>query len=344
MEDDQILTRHTASSGKVGYSEPVVIRGGPSQTTYLDVRPSYIKHNNSPDELSLKLSYWKQAGGKFRVGYPAEFTLTQAEAVKLRDTINDALAIAKQNEDGQYLVLRLGEQSFVANNAEAATLSRSLAAALADPKIMDALKDDLEGRVALGAIQASARIIELHQATEDLEAALESGASDEQFYQEWCEKHGWVFGNAYAVRDDVRTIAVGDQVDLLLKNTAHGLRDIIELKRPDMDVIKFDKDHKSYYWSRNVSIAVGQCHRYLDVLHDDARTGLRDNPQVVAYHPRAFIVIGRSVDWSGEEHRALHGLNARLHSIQVMTYDHLLAQAQQVLKLLSSDAGNEATQ
>lgn len=308
MEGKQILTRHTAQSGKVAYSEPVVIRGGPTQTTYLDVFPTYVKHKSSPNELSLKLQYWKKTQGDYRLGYPAVFTLNEAEVVRLRDVINDALAVAKQDDDGQYLILRLGKQSFVANNSEAATLGRSLAAALADPKMMQVLADDLEGRIALGAIQASARMVELHQAVETLEDALETGIAEERFYQDWCEEHSWAFGNAYAVRDDVRTIGIGDQVDLLLKNTAHGLRDIFELKRPDMDAIRFDKDHKSYYWSRNSAIAIGQCHRYLDVLHDDARKGLRDNPQVVAYHPRAFVVLGRSIDWTEEEHVALHGL------------------------------------
>lgn len=302
----------------------------------------YVKRTSTPNELSLKLQYWKKAQGNYRLGFPADFTLTEAEAVKLRDVINDALAVAKQDDDGQYILMKLGDQSFVANNSEAITLSRSLASALADPMIMQSLADDLEGRVALGAIQASARIIELHRAVEDLESAMEGGVFEEQFYQEWCENHSWAFGNAYTVRDEVRTIGIGDQVDLLLKNTSHGLRDIFELKRPDMLAIRFDKDHKSYYWSREVSMVIGQCHRYLDVLHDDARRGLRDSPQVVAYHPRAFIVIGRSVDWTEDEHRALHGLNSRLHGVQIMTYDHLLMQAQQVLQLLTAEGGGVA--
>src|SRR6266852_4263541 len=88
-----------------------------------------------------------------RLGLPADFTLTEAEAVKLRD-------------------------------------------------VMRSLADDLEGRVALGAIQTSARMIELHQAVEDREGAMEGGVFEEQFYQEWCENHSWAFGNAYTVRDE----------------------------------------------------------------------------------------------------------------------------------------------
>ncbi|MGV7174253.1 hypothetical protein [Xanthomonas axonopodis] len=60
-----------------------------------------------------------------------------------------------------------------------------------------------------------------------------------------------------------------------------------------------------------------------------------DHKEVVAYHPRATIVIGRSHDWSAEQQRSLHGLNRRLHGISVMTYDHLLAQGERLLEMMS---------
>lgn len=70
-----------------------------------------------------------------------------------------------------------------------------------------------------------------------------------------------------------------------------------------MPVISFDKSHKSWHWSQDVAKAMGQCHRYLDALHEAAQ-------------------------------RALHGLNTRMHAITVMTYDHLLARAEAMLAVL----------
>jgi hypothetical protein len=101
-----------------------------------------------------------------------------------------------------------------------------------------------------------------------------------------------------------------------------------------MPVLHWDNTHQDYYFSQDVSKAIGQCHRYLDVLHAEALRGLRDHPEIVAYHPRAIIVIGRSWDWSDELQLALHGLNCRLNAISVMTYDHLLAQCENTLQLL----------
>jgi hypothetical protein len=128
-------------------------------------------------------------------------------------------------------------------------------------------------------------------------------------------------------------------LDLLLPNVIAGYRDIVELKRPDMRVLLEDESHKSFYFSAEVSKAVGQCHRYLDVLHEVAAQGLRDHPEVVAYHPRAIIVIGRSQGWSEARLRALHGLNRRLSGVMIMTYDHLLAQGERLIEMLSPTSG-----
>jgi hypothetical protein len=136
------------------------------------------------------------------------------------------------------------------------------------------------------------------------------------------------------LRDDVREISTGDALDLMLPSVIAGYRDIVELKRPDMHVLFYDEAHKNFYFSADVSKAVGQCHRYLDVLHEVAAKGLRDHPEIVAYHPRAIVVIGRSSGWKEDRLRALHGLNRRLSGITVMTYDHLLAQGERLVEML----------
>ena len=139
----------------------------------------------------------------------------------------------------------------------------------------------------------------------------------------------------------MREISTGDTLDILLPTVIAGYRDIVELKRPDMHVLYYDERHKNYYFSADVSKAIGQCHRYLDVLHEIAAKGLRDNPEIVAYHPRAIIVIGRSVGWEEAKLKALHGLNRRFSGITVMTYDHLLAQGERLVEMLSPDDKKE---
>jgi hypothetical protein len=86
-----------------------------------------------------------------------------------------------------------------------------------------------------------------------------------------------------------------------------------------------------------VAKAIGQATRYLEVLHDEARRGLRDHPEIVAYYPRAAIVIGRSNGWTDGQYRGLRALNDRLHGITIMTFDQLLAQGERLLDMLRDD-------
>ena len=73
-----------------------------------------------------------------------------------------------------------------------------------------------------------------------------------------------------------------------------------------------------------------------------APQGPAGSPEIVAYHPHAYIVIGRSSAWSELQQQGLHGLNARLHSITVMIYDHLLARAEAVLTALEKEGDHSA--
>jgi len=140
---------------------------------------------------------------------------------------------------------------------------------------------------------------------------------------------------AYVDADRLRRISTGDDVDLLLPTVLAGLRDVVELKRPDADVLRWDENHRDFYWSLDAAKAIGQAARYIEVLHDEARRGLRDHREVVAYYPRALIVIGRSTGWGNDEYRGLRILNDRLDGITVMTFDQLLAQGERLLEIVA---------
>jgi hypothetical protein len=334
-DESRIVERDRAASGLVSYTSPIVIRGGPKKTTYFDVLLQYIRHDHGPDQVAAKVSYWKKKSGQFRSGFPAEFTLDQDEVKALRDVLDQGLAVAGASSDGAYLLIPLvGGTAVNLTGRDPVAVGRALTALLSSDQVIPALQSDPEGSRLLRNLRGAVQTGDLEAAIAELDENLDDGIADEATYQRWCESHSWAFGNVYTMRDEVRSIALGDQVDLLLEATASGLRDIFELKRPDKDVIRYDDSHRSWYWSAASSQAIGQCHRYLDALHEGAASGLRDHPEVVAYHPRGVIVIGRSNGWGSAEFRALHGLNARLHGISLMTYDQLRAQAAQHLSVI----------
>jgi hypothetical protein len=200
---------------------------------------------------------------------------------------------------------------------------------LREPGLLKQISSSSKGTTKL--LETALRANELERAIEGLRELLKSGVTDEKSYQDWCDEHSWVFGGAHQVRDMVRRIDQDSVVDLLHPDIV-GYRDVVELKRPDADVLKYDRSHGTYYFGNAVSRAIGQVHKYMDRLHDLARKGLANHVEIVAYHPRATIVVGRSEAWPAPMIDTLRGLNQRLHGIEVMTYDHLLLRAEAILQ------------
>lgn len=200
-----------------------------------------------------------------------------------------------------------------------------------DPEALRRLASSPALRSAMPTLGPVIRLADLQVAVQELEQQLDGGVVKENAYQSWCDRHSWAFGNAYVMRDDVRRIDAKNTTDMLLPNLV-GFRDIVELKRPDARVLGYDRSHKTYFFSSDCSRAIAQSHKYMDALHAAAQQGFKQKPHLLAYHPRAIIVIGRSADWNLTKSRSLRGLNERLHGVTVMTYDHLLGQARQLLK------------
>jgi hypothetical protein len=262
-------------------------------------------------------------------------TLNGAASQKLLSALQAHLAVAAQDSDGSYLLLRVSEGTANLGEHDPQVVAKALAKVLSRDDIVRHLDgSDLSDNL-VDSLRKAIRLREMQSAVADLRDKLNRGDTDEQVYQEWCQSHSWAFGSAYVVNDEVRNISASDNLDLLLPTVIAGYRDLVELKRPDMNVLIYDNTYRNYYWSSEVSRAIGQCHRYLDVLHEVAANGLRDHPEIVAYHPRAIIVIGRSEEWPSAQLRALHGLNHRLTSVTVMTYDQLLAQGERLLSIVA---------
>lgn len=334
MDDELDVTgmaRRTAQSG-VGYGEPVVLHYSSKQR--IKLVPFFINRSEGTEIAAKIIKDEKRLGVLYRE--TASISLSDAAARRLYRALGATYAVSEQTGDGNYIVIPVHEGVADIALLEPKAIAQAVARLLTEDRIVEHLTTQNLGVELVSAFRGAIRLRELRQAVVELGEYLERGESDEAMYQAWCANHSWAFGNAYVVKDDARSISATDSVDLLMPSVLGGLRDIVELKRPDMTVLNFDASHRSYYFSAEVSKSIGQCHRYLDVLHEEATHGLRDHPEVVAYHPRATIVIGRARGWTVEQHRALRGLNARMSGITVMTYDHLLAQGQRAVDLLES--------
>lgn len=340
-EHVQKVVRKTASSGKVDYAPPVVLNE--TSKSKLHALAWFIPHSDGRTTFSLKLEGFVKAKDQPWIEDKAKtLTLSETSSLQLLKYLQTHLPLAAQSETGEFILIRVtnGEANLTGHDPQ--ELVGALTKVLSQSELLGHLSSTELTHELSTALRGSIRLSEMRSAVAELRSNLGCGEAGEQTYQAWCEKHCWAFGNAYVVRDEVRAISTGDNLDLLLPNVIAGYRDIVELKRPDKEVLLYDAAHKNYYFSADVSRAIGQCHRYLDILHQAAKDGLLDHKEVVAYHPRATIVIGRSHGWTDEQQRALHGLNRRLHGISVMTYDHLLAQGERLVEMMSPAAGADA--
>jgi Domain of unknown function (DUF4263) len=337
---DTVLRRQ-AKSGKVSYADPVILHE--TSRSRVSFVPYFIPHSDHTELAAAIVTEQKAAPPMdFVVVAKKSVSLSGQAALKLLRSLKTHLKVAESGEDGDFIVIRAVEGTTNLNAHDPALVARALSKVLSEPEIAKHLDGVELSQEFVSAFRGAIRLKEMRSAVAALRLHLEAGESDERIYQKWCDAHSWAFGNAYVVRDEVRNISIGDKVDALLPTVIAGFRDLVELKRPDMSVLVWDKVHRNFYFSSDVSSAIGQCHRYLDILHDAASKGLLDHPEIVAYHPRAIVVIGRSNDWTDDNHRGLRGLNSRLNGITIMTYDQLLAQGERLVQLLGQEPTTEA--
>lgn len=335
-DDPLTVNRREARSGRVSFSDPITLYESSRQRILLV--PFFVKRSDGT-KLALKIQTLVRGEPPLPWVERVEksISLPHTAALHLLKGLRTYLRVAEE-DDGGYIVIPVGDGPARLGHHAPESIALALTRVLSQEEILEQLVGlDLSDEL-VRTFQGSIKLRQMRAAIDRLRQLLEGGSVDERLYQSWCDEHSWVFGSAYLVRDDVKAISAGDKLDIILPTAFSGFRDFVELKRPDMRVLLWDKDHRNHYFSQDVSRAVGQCHRYIDVFHDFAQRGLRDHPEVVAYHPRATIIIGRSHDWNEAQHRALHGLNRRLAGVTIMTYDHLLAQGQRVVDALHDGA------
>ncbi len=324
-----LVRRRRSRSDLVDYADQVVLHD--TRDTRIVLVPIFIPHDTRPEGLTLKLV--RQRMVWLGDAEPdTEINLNEAATQRLLAEL-PRLAELSGHPTGNYLVVPV-EGDFKIGAVEPDVVAHSLVRVLSDGELARRFAASDLAEELVTALRANLRLRDLQAAVKELRRYLVEGIVDEDTFQRWCRRHSWAFGISYKEPDELREIAVGDTLDFLLP-TLVGYRDLVELKRPDMAVLSYDRDHRNYFWSRETAMAIGQCSRYLEQLQD---IRLRDHPEIAAHHPRATVVIGRSSDWADEQRRALVSLNARLTGITVLTFDLLLMQAERLLQIVIDDS------
>lgn len=157
---------------------------------------------------------------------------------------------------------------------------------------------------------------------------------NEHAYQHWFEQHPWVFGTEYVRKINLREIEPSAKIDLALE-TVDGFLDILELKQPKVELLQFDKSHDTWYFAPDISKVLAQAAKYIDAVDrktEDMYYRTRNWEKPIHFvRPRVRVIVGRSHTWKIEQHESFRRLKATLHCIELLTYDHVLQQAEQLV-------------
>lgn len=160
---------------------------------------------------------------------------------------------------------------------------------------------------------------------DEIKQAMNVG-KDEEVWQRFFERNDWILGSDVIELLDTRALGEHEIADLPFRGI-DGFLDIIELKLPDVTMWTDKNVPKSA-----VTSAIMQCARYLRTAETKANDHVKMKELgVEIIKPRITLICGRSKDWTEEQREQLRILNASLHDISILTYDHVLNRAEKLV-------------
>ena len=70
---------------------------------------------------------------------------------------------------------------------------------------------------------------------------------------------------------------------------------------------------------------------------DTSQEYIKDHGGVIPLKPRGLVIHGRSDGWGVEEWESFRLLNDELHTVQVITFDHVLKQGKRMLAVMQPE-------
>ena len=148
----------------------------------------------------------------------------------------------------------------------------------------------------------------------------------------WFSENKWVLGSDFAQIIDERNIDTENIADYIMR-AFDGFVDLVEIKKPNgLQFWSATKDHNNYVPSTDLVKAITQCLNYIYAIEREANSvKFIEKTKSKVIKPRCILIFGRSNDWNDEQREAYRILNAAYNQISILTYDHLLFRAKNVL-------------
>lgn len=273
------------------------------------------------------------------VNMPSKLPLDTSETKVLFDHLVNLYQIGSQGiRRGQATVAILrDEESIIRTDTSRAQLIRKLLESNHGAEVWELLvqlEPDLAKKLSLSLV-----VQERQRAIVTFEAALEED-KNELFWQRLIEANLWMLGSGNVALLDERRLDIKNIADLPIAIEG-GFMDIVELKRPGLPFWARRSSgetvlYRDKYLVPNFELAgaIAQTSHYiLQAEKKVADSDFQKTHGITPLKPRGLVIHGRSQEWGDEQWEAFRLLNDHLHGLQVMTFDHLLAQAKRALSI-----------
>jgi len=167
----------------------------------------------------------------------------------------------------------------------------------------------------------------------------------EEYWQKLLAKNRWIFGNSYIGRIGERRINIKSTLDHPLI-TEDGFLEIVEIKAPEFPFWKLKQDGNYFLYREKYFVphselenGITQGANYILEAEKeiDSKSWAESHGGIYPIKPKCLVIHGRSNSWADKESEAFRLLNDRLHGIQVITFDHLLLRAKQILEIFNPE-------
>lgn len=192
-------------------------------------------------------------------------------------------------------------------------------------------------------LMKNAQILSLQEIIVQYEKLLNENPAEAE-WQKFFNDYITLFDNRYVHKIDYKNIATGitKYPDLVLVDI-YGYVDFYELKKCGTELLQYDKSHKTWFWSKDVSMVISQVSDYLQkakenslsyskAIKDETETETEAGLNVNIINPRAIIVIGTTAQLNTEKKKNhFKNLRENLKDIEFVLYDELLERLKNLL-------------
>ena len=308
----------------IDYAKPCILKS--KHRVYSQAMLMKIPHDH-PDtsDISLKIGRYNYPFGTLANDKPkSELTLDN-------DELNALIKYISEN----YTPVNLGSGEYINVNGSNAALINEF------KKLIEQQADTANLLIENGILSDNVFIAATSIKKRDALSAFESKLCEdlpESFWQKWFTDNKWVLGSDFAQIIDERKIDTENIADYIMR-AFDGFVDLVEIKKPNgLPFWSSAKDHNNFVPSSDLIKAITQCLNYIYEIEREANSQkFIERTQSKVVKPRCILVFGRSNTWNDEQREAYRILNSAYNQLSILTYDHLLSRAKNVLGLIDED-------